>query len=494
MGILDKNKDYEQALPLWTQTRAAVEGKNAVLELAMGGGLCSPLYRTTKTNHEQVRLRKFNYWNRAKYFNATGRTSDAYGGMIWSKPPAPEWSPQMSFLDETADGSNSIREVAQKVTDDMIDVGRYGMLADMGSTDGQTMAEQEANNPRAIGYISDQIYYWREDGNTLQEVRLTESYQEKVKDNDFDYETKTQVRRLIMIDGVYHNQVWRGKEGSNSKDKVYSMVSDATPKASGKLFNLIPFQFFGADDNSPAIGSIPMFDLGSQNLGHYTLDADNRDNLHYHGQGMTNIFTSMDTTEFDENNPNGLDVGAKGRNLLKQDDKVEILQIEATGAIPAEMLRDEQRMIMLGAQVVTDTSSTATLGAKEMEFGASTSTLKRISQNATSGLNQVLEWMQLFKGIATPISYTLNTEFVTDDMTPEQVNAHIVAVQQGMLPPSSFGDTARKAGFTKLTNDEIKTAIEDEAFVPGGTTEEQATLEAEIERLKEENAALKAGE
>lgn len=490
MGILDQNIDYKESIPLWGQTRAAVEGKGKVLTLAMNGTLASPLYRETPSNYDIVRQRKFNYWNRAKYFNATGRTADAYAGMVWSKPAVKEWSPQMYFLDKTADGSNSIREVMQKVTDEVIVTGRFGQLADAGVTDGQTIAEQESNNPIMVNYHPEQIYYVREDGNTLKEVRLHESYEYKI--DEFDYETRPQIRRLVMIDGEYHNQVWR-IDSSNNAQSSSNLYSDIIPKASKKSFPFIPFQFYGAEDNTPRIGTIPLFDLGSQNLGHYTLDADNRDNLHYHGQGMTNIFTSMDSTEFDAANPNGLDVGAKGRNMLDQGDRVEILQLESTGAIAAEMLRDEQRMIMLGAQVVTETSSTATLGAKEMEFGASTSTLKRISQNISAGVGNILTWMQMFKGINTPISYTLNTEFVTDDMTPEQITAHMTSVQMGMLPPSSFNETARKAGFTKDTDDEIKQKLEDEAFNAGGTSEEQAALEAENDALKQELADLKAG-
>jgi hypothetical protein len=490
MGILDSNEEYKLALPLWKQTRAAIVGKGEVLALAMDGGLCSPLYRETKTNYEMVRKRKFNYWNRAKYFNATGRTADAYGGMIWSKPAVPEWSPQMDFLNDTADGSNSLREVMQGVTDHVLATGRFGQLADTGSAEGQTMLEQERNNPRMIGYNEKQIYYVRESGDTLQEVRLHESYEEQT--GEFDFEEKHQVRRLILIDGIYHNQIWRGNSKSSGGES-YSLHDDITPKANGNTFKFIPFQFYGAEDNTPKIGGIPLFDLGSQNLGHFILDADNRENLHYHAQGMTNIFSSMETEEFDLANPNGLDVGAKGRNMLNQGDRVEILQLEATGALAAEMGRDEQRMIMLGAQVVQDASSNVTLGAKQMEFGASTSTLKRISENITAGAKNVLTWMQMFKGVTTPISYTLNTEFVTDSMTPEMVSAHMAAIQMGELPPSTFNETARKAGLTKLNDEEIKQAKENEAFTPAGTTEEQATIQAENEALKQELADLKAG-
>ncbi len=92
----------------------------------------------------------------------------------------------------------------------------------------------------------------------------------------------------------------------------------------------IPFAFGGADENTAAIGSAPLHSLAEMNIGHFRSDCDNRDNLHYHGQGMTNYYKEDD-------NEAGLDVGASGLNQLRVGEKVEILQIASTGAIAAEM-------------------------------------------------------------------------------------------------------------------------------------------------------------
>ena len=59
-----------------------------------------------------------------------------------------------------------------------------------------------------------------------------------------------------------------------------------------------------------------MYDLADYNIGHFILDCDNRENLHYHGQGMTNVYTGMSSETFQDANPDGLDVGAKGVNQL----------------------------------------------------------------------------------------------------------------------------------------------------------------------------------
>jgi len=281
--------------------------------------------------------------------------------MVWSKEPEEKLAPGLEYLLDNADGSGTgLREVAQEITDDLIAYARYGILVDMPpNKSGLTVAQmrEPENAPKMISYNADQIIYSRLKNNKLVEVRLLEATQEKK--NEFEWEEKQQVRRLVIIDGVYYNELY------NDKDELIG--EPVTPKANGSTLDFIPFQFFGSDANTSQYSKVAMYDMANANLGHFVLDCDNRDNLHYHGQGMTNVYTDMDGGDFADANPNGISVSGSGRNLFKQNDKVEILQIDATGALPAEMLRDEQRLIMLGAQLVTDNSTNQTLGAKEIE-------------------------------------------------------------------------------------------------------------------------------
>lgn len=469
--------EYLEQLSLWREVRAAINGKYKVIQLVTC--LPNPQYKQypiySTMSKEQVNqatacnkantLRTQSYWARGRFFNATGRTFESLGGMIWSKQPEVELTPTAEYLEDSANSSGSdLREVAQAVTDELVSIGRYGILVDMpsqpegedGSTTRLTQAEMEQpeNAPRLIQYKAEQIIYFRlsNDSNKLEEVRLCEIV--STQKDEFTWEDETHTRRLVMIDGVYHNQLF------NSKDEL---ISNVTPKADGSTWDEIPFQFFGADDNSPSYSKVPLYDLANANLGHFVLDCDNRDNLHFHGQGMTNVFTDMSKQEFEESNPNGLDCGAKGRNLFNQGDSVELLQLEATGAIPAEMLRDEQRMVMLGAQVVTDSNSNQTLGAKEIDTNSSVSTLKRIAYNASEGLEQCIDWVDQFKGGAGGNEYRLNTDFITDNVTPEMVAKHFELVQGGVLPKASLYETARKVGFTKKTDDELKDEAEQDA-------------------------------
>jgi hypothetical protein len=206
---------------------------------------------------------------------------------------------------------------------------------------------------------------------------------------------------------------------------------------------------------------------------------------------MTAVYTGMSADEFYDLNPNGLNVGAKGMNQLQQGDKIEVIQLDATGAIPAEMERDEKRMIYLGAQLVQDTNSNQTLGAKEMEFSASTSTLKRISHNVSKGLTQCIEWVAMFMGVSGNIKYQLNTDFVTDNMDAQMLAQHFNAVQSGLLPKETYYEAARQAGITDKDNEELQELAEQGNLDAESQSEEVATLQARLDAALEEIESLR---
>ena len=482
-NFLSGDSNYQEQFNLWQEVRAAIAGKYKVLQIITC--LPGPQYKQypifgTEAQIQQAHacnaanaLRVTSYWSRGRFFNATGRTHESLGGMVWSKEPEVELAPKLEYLENNADGAGSgLREVAQATVDEVGSIGRYGILVDMPSNEQrltQAQMQMPENAPRFIQYKAEQILPPRVSGNSqaVDEIKLIEIT--SVQKNEWEWEDVKQLRRLIMIDGVYHNQLWTEKK---------ELISDVIPFANGAPLKEIPFQFFGADNNSPEYSKIPLYDLANANLGHFVLDCDNRDNLHFHGQGMTNVFTDMTTEEFAESNPNGLDVGAKGRNLFNAGDKVELLQLEATGAIPAEMERDQQRMVMLGAQLVTDNTSNETATAKRIDSNASTSVLKRISFNVTSGLEQCLEWAALFLGESKESTYKLNTDFVTDDMTPEMITKQMEMVQGGVLPKATLYETARKVGFTKADDETLAAEAEKDSAEIVGMTEQQAVAQA----------------
>lgn len=513
MSITKEDKEYITNFELWQQVRAALKGKYAIIE-DLVSSLPGPQYRdytTVNCNTPEQQLhaqrcadlnnkRVRSYWSRGRFFNATGRTFESLGGMIWSKDPEKNIPARLEYLEDNADGAGcGLTEMAQTITDELIAIGRYGVLVDMpespvdinGNMRSLTMAEMNSAefSPVFIQYKAEQIIFVRANGKSksVDEIRLVEFEEQRKEGSEFEWETIKYIRRLVLIDGVYHNQRYKVNE------KYGDIVSDIIPRANGSVLTEIPFQFFGSDTNTYHFSKVPLYDLANMNLGHFVLDCDNRDNLHFHGQGMTNVFSSMDADTFAEANPNGLDSGAKGVNQFEQGDKVELLQLEATGAIPAEMTRDQERMVSLGAQLITDTNTNETLGAKRIDSNASTSTLKRIARNTSRGMKNLLMLAGEFLGINEDAYYDVNTDFVTDELSPELLNVHMALVQGGSLPQSTLNESARKAGLTNKSDEDIKQELEDQNLLTG-SSEELATLQAELDAAREELETLRAPE
>lgn len=489
-GLKSTDKQFPEQSQLWSEVRATIKGKYEVLKLITC--LPKPQYKTynihdgmsnaqlTQANacNQATTLRIASYWSRGDYTNFTGRTHESLGGMIYSNEPVVELANKLKYLEFNADGAGAgLREVVQTMVDDVIAIGRYGILVDMPSqkvdSNGQsvrgTMSDDEMpdNAPRWIPFKAEQIFYARISGSShsIDEIRLTEVRSQKKDGSDFDWEEKVFIRRLVMIDGIYHNMLY------NEKDKLQS---DVTPKANGKHWTEIPFQFFGADVNNSEYGKIPLYDIAGTNLKHFVQDCDNADNLHIHSQAVTVLSSSLDGEEFAQRNPNGWQVGATSFNLIEQGDSAQLLQLDATGAISENMKEKEGRIIMMGAQLVIDTNSNQTLGAKKIESNTSMSTLKRVSYNCSRGVEQLQKWTAQMLGETGESTYQLNTEFVTDELTPELITKHMELVQGSVLPRATLYETARKAGFTELDDDTLKEEAEKDAGEIAGMNEDAA--------------------
>ena len=86
MSIDNKHPEYEAHIQSWEEISAAVKGKKAIVGLQIP----APAYRETMTNTTAVQKRRRDYFNRGRYFNATGRTLEAFLGMIFSEKPTME--------------------------------------------------------------------------------------------------------------------------------------------------------------------------------------------------------------------------------------------------------------------------------------------------------------------------------------------------------------------------------------------------------------------
>ncbi len=485
--IFEASPAYLETSEMWRQVNMAIKGKLAIDAYALEGKTTTSMYGpkftayqcvqgtdsygqpsavvTQDQSEEKNMLRR--YWSMARYLNATARTLESSSGFIWQNEPVVDIPEQLDYIE--------IREIAQQVVNQLISNGRCGCLVDTRAADGDTTYANQ-NMPEFVFYRPEQIIDVKYRNGKMCDVRLMEAIEVPVDEDEIEWKCVEQLRRLRLVDGVYIQEIWDKEKGTK--------VEVIEPIFNGQKLDYIPFQIMGADDNSVGMSKPPLFDLASENLGHYSLAADDRANTHMTCNGVWMIYTEMDPSEMAERNPIGIKVDAGARNTLKSTDRAEIIQAQPGNASVA-MEKAEQRMLMLGAQLVTSNSSNQTLGAKKIESNSSLSTLSRISYNASHGITQLYNWAAQFLNIKYDCSYELNKEFLPDEMDAQQVMALMQQVQFGLMPKESLWNVNRRNNITDLSDEEIEEMIQD-GNVSGGLTEEEARAQALREAAEEE--------
>src|SRR5512139_2480567 len=164
MAVNTTHPDYDAAAVEWARARDVLSGEDAV----KAGGEKYLARLDSQTDEEFAA-----YVKRASFFNATARTSEAYQGLIFRRPPfikipmvSGQWSvvsglsrAMQEFANDVDMLGTSLTAYAKMVVGDVIGLGRAGTLVDWegGGATGQG-AEQRAY---AVFYLAEQIINWR---------------------------------------------------------------------------------------------------------------------------------------------------------------------------------------------------------------------------------------------------------------------------------------------------------------------------------------------
>ena len=230
-------------MPDWARARDVLAGEDAV---KAGGEKYLP--RLDSQTDEEFAA----YVQRASFFNATARTSEAYQGLIFRRPPfvkLPEGSSGLGrAMEEFANDADmlgtSLTAYAKMVVGDVIGLGRAGTLVDW-----EEEAEQRAY---AVFYRAEQIINWRVERvngrNVPTLVVLRETASGEGRDV-FEPAVVEQLRvlRLVADDNgepFCRVDLWQEKEPTSRKlrrgKREWILVESRVPRRLGKPLPLIP--------------------------------------------------------------------------------------------------------------------------------------------------------------------------------------------------------------------------------------------------------------
>lgn len=447
-GVRTEHPAHAEEVDRWKLVRSVIESK------------VKKYLKDVDSKDETGRNDK--YKDHAQLVNFTARTKNGLIGAMYRAPTEVMLPLGVEYLEDDATGNGmGIARLSKKVSSEVLQTGRYGLLVDYPRSDTdltQQQVEQLNLKARINQYIPENIINWNSQYvngvNKLALVVLRE-YNSVLKEDGFTWEEQTQYRVLKLEDNTYIQQLYNA-DGD--------WVSDYIPTDfNGNSWDEIPFMFVGSADNDSDIDTAPLYDLAMLNIGHLRNSADYEESVHIVGQPTLMVSVAMSNEEFKAYNPNGIILGARTGHNLGQGGSAFLLQAAPNQLADEAMRRKEEQAVMLGARLITPASATETVEAVRIKHSSDTSVLMNVRNNVNAAMEQCITWAMRFMTQAeAEFIFEINTQFFDTKVDPQQLMANIQMYTQGILAKTDVRDYLRKHGIldAKRTDEDIDADVD----------------------------------
>ena len=487
-------QELQNVLPLYDLVQDCIGGSRRIKTVK---DKYLPRPNSTDTSVENM-ARYEAYLTRAVFYNVTRRTVFALVGQIFLRQPQVDTPTGLQVLNLDATGENvTLAQVAQKVGQDVLSIGRSGLHVDFPTTGATiTKANQTDYRPTITSYNGRDIVNWRKALRGTRTVYTLIVVREDYTTGDDGFEARTgsqyKVMRLIpkgelaallanerpdedngdalnSLDvsdatDVYRLEVWRGSgDGTMANAAAFALAEAYYPKGSdGNYLNEIPWMFVGAEQNDDSVDHPPMADLAEINVAHYRNSADYEESCFLVGQPTP--FVSGVTEEWNANVLKGtIQLGSRGVIALPNGGTAGLLQAEANGLVQEAMAAKERQMVALGAKLVEQRQVQRTATEAQMEGTADTSILANIASNVGTAIEWALKKACVFTGDNPDnVSFILNTEFDLTRMDPQERAELLEEWVTGAIAFEEMRSNLRRGGVATLDDKEALAAIQQE--------------------------------
>jgi len=398
--------EYNLYRSYWNQVRTFAKGMRNVQDY---------LQNVTNKTDPQSAIRNRDYKARAKYTNFTSRTRNALSGAVFRKEPNSEIPSALEFLEDNANGAGlTLNQLAKSLISNLIEIGRHGLFVDYGIS------------AKIVSYSAENIRDWETDeaGLLSKVVLITGKKQEK--------------HLVIDNDDFYAVEYYR-----NDEDKPYEIVTPT--KSDGSRFDYIPFIFCGSVNNSPDVDDMPLWAIVDISQGHYQNSADYEDIL---GFLLPTPWMNGVTDTFKEAMyPEGfVQFGSGAMIVAPPDGQVGLLQASSNQMHQEAMKHKEDQLIMLGARLISGGGGVETAEAVRIKYSSENSVLDNLANNASEAIEKCLYWCAEFEGVQGDIKYELNREFWDTKLSPQDISAQILLLNNNVKAMSDVRNTLRESG------------------------------------------------
>lgn len=472
LDVIDrKHPSFEKRVAQWERQRDCIEGEDAVKAKttvylpSLSGQAVPPAAITPQSTSEPNGY--VAYLRRASFLNATARTVEAMVGLMFARAPKVEW-PKASkdALEVVGHGGESLLELMETSADEVVGVGRQGLLVDIPAT--------QPGDPYVAAYMAEVIRDWEDavvggrrktirvhlyecdvghDANgaevLTERVRVLRLLRTREEAEALALEIERPIDMLSASDfteGPVYVQVVYQREGKDSKSRVVAAIR---PQAlGGAVFREIPFVFVGPKNTLSKVDKPMLLDLTVVNLSHYRNSADLE-----HGAFFTSIPQPY-VAGAGKLDPNQFPVGS-GRlwHFVDANAKADYLEYTGAGLGFLKDLMSEKRsqMATLGARLLQDDAASKQQSgiAVELNQRGDSSALARVSMALSEAFTRVLNHLAFARGenVAEGKVYVeFSTDFGVRGLDAQLLAQMMLGVQQGHLSWHVFSYNVQRAG------------------------------------------------
>lgn len=458
--LSNKNPYYVQREADWMMMRDAYEGEKAI---KLRGELYLP--PTTSQVMEGLTFGAPGwtayqaYMTRAVYHELVKPSLMAMLGVMHRKGPEIELPAKLeSFRKHITRSGEDVNWLMQKITEQTMLMGRYGMLLDV-----EDKAPANAL-PYVVTYDAENIINWDQTKVVDKKPRKTNL----IVLNESGYERRTglswsQVNRFrVLAMGEIANEVWdtnfdsktyvaAGVEGQSVPENGFDQ-----PSLAGRGLEDIPFVFVGPRDLVAEPDMPVLMPLARMGLAIYRTEADYRQALFMQGQ-KTLVVIGQQT----DINQNRSQLGAFGSIDLPVNGDAKYIGADSGGNsdLRIAIQDDLKRAAQLGAQLLSERGNEAEAGeALKIRVASRTATLTTVAHTSAKGLEEILKHAAKWVG-ADPDKVVVkpNMDFADDPAQAQDLVYLQTAKNMGLpLSEKSVHGWLKKREFTTLEYEEEK--------------------------------------
>lgn len=382
------------------------------------------------------------YLDRAVFYNMVYRTVTGLTGAIFRRDPrvlnaGPRLMQMMSRISK--DGL-SLSIFAKVIAQEMLSVGRYGVLVDKASSDGPTV------RPYLAGYTCENILDWSTieiDGrdefdyillrefDTDRRLYIFEGNEAKPNSNYGQLYFNYRILRLTWDEQFQRHVYQQEFYSSPGEDADLSSTPQVfVPMVFGRPMDRIPFRFFNATTNLPDVEKPPILDILTLNLSHYKTYAQLE-----HGRFYTAnpVYYVTGGTEDDSYHIGPSVVWEVGSN-----EKAGIIEFNGQGLKSLENALEakESQVASLGGRLIGDSN---TAGQSDNQIKLKDRNEQSLLLNVTTVINEnftfLLRVMADWMNEARPeLSFRTNQDFLLDQAAAREFRAITMMYEAGILP------------------------------------------------------------